>query len=196
MNVPIRSIKTLAAGIAAACLLAGCASITKPNSPDNFEPSMSQGVNAVLLGTVVSVHNVHIRSGNTGLATGGGALGGAAVGDRLGGVLGAVLGAIGGGVAGHAIEGKAGKQQAQQITIMIHGKKYKNGLISVTQATGPEFHVGEAVEIITGAKTCSDSYSYYGYGGQSCSTQPTRVMPLASSPGGGSLPTKPVGDGR
>lgn len=166
-------LKLSAVTIAAGLALAGCASLTKPNSPRSFEPSVSQGMNAVEVGTILSVHNVHIVSSDTGIATGAGALGGAAVGDKLGGTLGAVLGAVAGGVGGHMVESRAGKQQAQQLTIELAGLNGKPGnLVSVTQATGPRFVVGERVELIIGAKVC-------GFNG--CTTQPTRVMPLASN---------------
>ena len=151
-----------------ATLLAGCAGVppmmggAPSSSALAYAPGQAQQVQAVQLGTVVSVQPITISAPGGATTPGGllGALAGGYVGSRIGNGNGskvaAVLGAIAGGIGGEAATHAAYRQRGMQITVHMDG----GGDFAVTQADDVPFKVGERVEVIG------------GYG------QPARVLPI------------------
>ncbi|SCC95248.1 putative lipoprotein pcp [Thiomonas sp. X19] len=154
-------------------LLTGCAGVPPMlgGSPSasalSYTPGQAQQVQAVQLGTVVSVQPITISAPGGATTPGGllGALAGGFIGSRIGNGNGskvaAVLGAIAGGIGGEAATNAAYKQRGVQITVAMDG----GGNFAVTQAADVQLYVGERVEVVG------------GYG------QPARVLPLQATQG-------------
>ena len=174
----MRTSLTLAAAIAAALALGGCASLppglTSPNqySPTTYAPQAMQQAQQVQVGTILAITPVTVRASGTASALGTGL--GAAVGGLLGHsvcggngktlatVAGAVAGGIGGGIATQHLY----SQSALQITVQISGCTGAYGCtVAITQsaAQSQPLRVGQRVEIVQGA----------GWGGGAA-----RVLPL------------------
>ena len=179
----MRNSITLAAAVAAASLLAGCASLppgllppglTSPAqySPTTYAPQAMQQAQQVQVGTIIAITPVTVRASGTASTIGTGL--GAAVGGLLGHsigqgngrtlatVAGAVVGGIGGGIATQHLYA----QSALQITVQISGCTGGYGCtVAITQsaAQSQPLRVGERVEIIQGN----------GWGGGAA-----RVLPL------------------
>ena len=169
---------TLAAAIAAALALAGCASLppglTSPGqySPTTYSGQQMQQAQQVQIGTILAIVPVTVRASGTAsaLGTGLGAAVGGLLGHSIGGgngrtlatVAGAVVGGIGGGIATQHLYA----QPALQITVQISGCTGSYGCtvaITQTQAQSQPLRVGERVEIVAGN----------GWGGGAA-----RVLPL------------------
>ena len=174
----MRTSLTLAAAIAAALALGGCASLppglTSPNqySPTTYAPQAMQQAQQVQVGTILAITPVTVRASGTAsaLGTGLGAAVGGLLGHSVGGgngktlatVAGAVAGGIGGGIATQHLY----SQSALQITVQISGCTGAYGCtVAITQsaAQSQPLRVGQRVEIVQGA----------GWGGGAA-----RVLPL------------------
>lgn len=145
MNKPL---VTLAALVAAASLLSGCAT---SQSASSYSQSQTQREMNVRLGVVESVRSVTIEGNKSGAGTAvGGVIGGIA-GSNVGGgergsAVGTILGAVGGAVAGHALEENFSKKAGLEITV-----KFDNGSVSaIIQEADEQFHVGDKVRILSG----------------------------------------------
>ena len=169
---------TLAAAIAAASLLAGCASLppglTSPAqySPTTYAPGQMQQAQQVQVGTIVSIVPVTVRaSGTTStLGTGLGAAVGGLLGHSIGGgngkTLATIAGAVAGGIGGGVVTQQIYSQPAIQITVQMAGCTGSYGCtvaITQSQAQSQPLRVGERVEIVAGN----------GWGGGAA-----RVLPL------------------
>lgn len=148
----------IAAVVASAAILAGCAHDTASSSVYSYGQAQREQV--VRLGTVQSVRPVtiqHDRTSGAGVVAGG-ALGGVA-GSGIGGGRGQVLAAIGGGLlgayAGDRIEQAAGKTRGLEIVVLLDNGETR----VVAQADDVAIGVGQRVRLISG-------------GG------PTRVVPM------------------
>jgi outer membrane lipoprotein SlyB len=114
------------------------------------------GQNAqVSYGVIVSMRNVQVQAGPTGVGTIGGAVAGGVAGSYIGhgdpaaGIIGVIGGAILGGLAGGAIESSASTGNAVEFII-----REDNGqTISVVQTNEESFRPGERVAITRGART-------------------------------------------
>lgn len=169
----------LAAAIAAAFLLAGCASLppslTSPNqySPTTYAPGSMQTAQQVEIGTVVSIVPVRVRASGTtsAIGTGLGAAVGGLLGHSVGGgngkTLATVAGAIAGGIGGGMVTQHVYSQSAIQITVSLSGCTAGSYgcTVAITQAAaqGQPLRVGQRVEIVQGS----------GWGGGAA-----RVLPL------------------
>ena len=175
----MRNSITLAAAVAAASLLAGCASLppglTSPQqySPTTYAPQAMQQAQQVQIGTILAITPVTVRASGTASTIGTGL--GAAVGGLLGHsigqgngrtlatVAGAVVGGIGGGIATQHLYA----QSALQITVQLSGctVAYAGCTEAITQAASAAqpLRVGQRVQIIQGN----------GWGGGAA-----RVLPL------------------
>lgn len=148
----------IAAVVASAAILAGCAHDTASSSVYSYGQAQREQI--VRLGTVQSVRPVTIQQDRTsGMGTvAGGALGGVA-GSGIGGGRGQVLAAIGGGLlgayAGDKIEHGAGKTRGLEIVVLLDNGETR----VVAQADDVAISVGQRVRMISG-------------GG------PTRVVPM------------------
>lgn len=148
----------IAAVVASAAVLAGCAHDTASSSVYSYGQAQREQV--VRLGTVQSVRPVTIQQDRTSGAgvVAGGALGGVA-GSGIGGGRGQVLAAIGGGLlgayAGDKIEHAAGKTRGLEIVVLLDNGETR----VVAQADDVPISVGQRVRMISG-------------GG------PTRVVPM------------------
>lgn len=148
----------IAAVVASAAILAGCAHDTASSSVYSYGQAQREQV--VRLGTVQSVRPVTIqqdRSSGAGVLAGG-ALGGVA-GSAIGGGRGQVLAAIGGGLlgayAGDRVEQAAQKTKGLEIVVLLDNGETR----VVAQADDAPISVGQRVRMISG-------------GG------PTRVVPM------------------
>ena len=148
----------IAAIVASAAILAGCAHDTASSSVYSYGQAQREQV--VRLGTVQSVRPVtiqHDRTSGAGVVAGG-ALGGVA-GSAVGGGRGQVLAAIGGGLlgayAGDRVEHAAGKTRGLEIVVLLDNGETR----VVAQADDAPISVGQRVRMISG-------------GG------PTRVVPM------------------
>ena len=174
----MRTSLTLAAALAAALTLAGCASLppglTSPNqySPTTYSGQQMQQAQQVQIGTILAITPVTVRASGTTSAVGTGL--GAAVGGLLGHQVGngngrtlaTVAGAIAGGIGGGVATQHLYAQSALQITVQISGCTGSYGCtVAITQAAAQSqpLHVGQRVEIVAGA----------GWGGGAA-----RVLPL------------------
>lgn len=130
--------------------LAGCVN-NDTLSGDVVSASQAKQVQNVTYGTLLSVRQVQIQSGNDDNIVG--ALGGAVLGGFLGNTVGGgtgrslatAAGAIAGGLAGQGVQGELNKTQGVQLEI-----REDNGrTIVVTQKQGPtRFSVGQRVTLI------------------------------------------------
>ena len=159
---------TLAAAIAAALALAGCASLppglTSPGqySPTTYSGQQMQQAQQVQIGTILAIVPVTVRASGTAsaLGTGLGAAVGGLLGHSIGGgngrtlatVAGAVVGGIGGGIATQHIY----SQGALQITVQLSGctGAYAGAgcteAITQAAAASQPLRVGQRVEIVQG----------------------------------------------
>ena len=108
----------------------------------------------VSYGVIVSMRQVTVQGGSSGVGTFGGAAAGATAGSFIGGdprsrILGAIGGAIIGGLTGTAVEGAATGGQAMEFII-----REDNGqTISVVQTNEEAFQPNERVVLTRGART-------------------------------------------
>ena len=175
----MRTSITLAAAIAAALALGGCASLppslTSPNqySPTTYAPGAMQQAQQVQTGVIIAITPVTVRASGTAstIGTGLGAAVGGLLGHSIGGgngrTLTTIAGAIAGGIGGGVVTQHIYSQSALQITVQISGctVAYAGCTVAITQtqAQGQPLRVGERVEIVQGA----------GWGGGAA-----RVLPL------------------
>jgi outer membrane lipoprotein SlyB len=128
-------------------VMGGCA----PNFSPNVYSARSVGqASSVVSGTIVSIRNIRIR-GTTGVGALTGVAAGAVAGSNIGGTsslhtLGAIGGAVLGGALGHHVEKGLGSQRGVELIVRTKG----NQRISVVQAGGIKFHVGQRVNVIYG----------------------------------------------
>lgn len=148
----------LAATLAAASLLAGCANDSASSSVYTYGQAQREQI--VRTGTVQSVRQVVIEQrGTSGVgAVAGGVLGGAVgstIGRGGGNLLATVGGAIAGGLLGNAVENQAGRTQGLEITVRLDNGETR----VIAQAADVPIYPGQRVQLISG-------------GG------PTRVVPM------------------
>jgi outer membrane lipoprotein SlyB len=139
-------IRILAALLAAAAMLAGCAT---SKSGDVYSREEALREQSVRLATVESVRPVTIQGTRSGIgAAAGGIAGGVAgsgVGHGKGSTVAGVLGAVGGGVAGQAIEEGATRKNGVEITVRL-----ENGeLRAIVQEETDKFVAGQKVRLLT-----------------------------------------------
>ena len=174
----MRTKLTLAA-IAAASLLAGCASLppglTSPAqySPTTYAPQSMQQAQQVQVGTILAITPVTVRASGTastigtGLGAAVGGLLGHSIGNGNGKTLATVAGAIAGGIGGGIATQHLYSQSALQITVQLSGctVAYAGCTEAITQSASASqpLHVGQRVEIVAGS----------GWGGGAA-----RVLPL------------------
>ncbi|WP_297920248.1 glycine zipper 2TM domain-containing protein [Metallibacterium sp.] len=175
----MRTSLTLAAALAAALTLAGCASLppglTSPGqySPTTYAPQSMQQAQQVQIGTILAIVPVTVRASGTtsDIGTGLGAAVGGLLGHSVGGgngkTLATVAGAIAGGIGGGIATQHLYAQSALQITVRLSGctGAYAGCTEAITQAASASqpLHVGQRVEIVAGN----------GWGGGAA-----RVLPL------------------
>ena len=168
----------LAAAIAAASLLAGCASLppglTSPNqySPTTYAGQQMQQAQQVEIGTILAITPVTVRASGTAstIGTGLGAAVGGLLGHQVGGgngkTLTTIAGAVAGGIGGGVVTQHLYSQSALQITVRLSGCTGAYGCteaITQSAAQSQPLHVGQRVEIVQGG----------GWGGGAA-----RVLPL------------------
>ena len=161
----MRTSLTLAAALAAALTLAGCASLppglTSPQqySPTTYAPGQMQQPQQVQIGTILAIVPVTVRASGTAsdVGTGLGAAVGGLLGHSIGGgngrTLATVAGAIAGGIGVGVVTQHLYSQQALQITVQISGCTGGYGCteaITQSAAQSQPLHVGERVEIVAG----------------------------------------------
>ncbi len=134
------------AALAAAALLAGCASGL---GSGDYERAEARKVYEVKMGTVESVRPVTLEGTKTGVgAVAGGVVGGIAgseIGGGKGSAVGAVVGAVAGGVGGHAAEKALTRKPGLEITVRLDNGR----LLAVTQEdTGERFSAGDRVRVL------------------------------------------------
>jgi outer membrane lipoprotein SlyB len=133
--------------LAAAALLAGCA--TPPESGSVYNSYQTMNEQVVRMGTVESVRNVVIASPESGVGTMTGAalggLGGSEVGGGKGSIATGIIGAVAGGLVGQQVERGAGRRAGFEITV-----KLDNGeLRAITQPADEMFRPGERVRLLS-----------------------------------------------
>ena len=169
----------LAAAIAAASLLAGCASLPpglqSPGqySPTAYAPGQMQQPQQVQAGTIISIVPVTVRASSTAstVGTGLGAAVGGLIGHQVGGgngrTLATIAGVVAGGIGGGMVTQHLYSQGAIQITVQISGCAAGSygctEAITQSAAQSQPLHVGQQVEIVQGS----------GWGGGAA-----RVLPL------------------
>jgi outer membrane lipoprotein SlyB len=139
-------ITLLAVSLAAATILAGCAT---SKSGDVYSRDEALREQQVRLATIESVRPVTIQGTRSGIgAAAGGITGGVAgsgVGHGKGSSIAGVLGAVGGGVAGQAIEEGATRKNGVEITVRL-----ENGeLRAIVQEETDKFVAGQKVRLLT-----------------------------------------------
>jgi len=139
-------ITLLLASLAAATILAGCAT---SKSGDVYSRDEALREQTVRLATVESVRPVTIQGTRSGIgaAAGGitGAVAGSGVGHGKGSTIAGVLGAVGGGVAGQAIEEGTTRKNGVEITVRL-----ENGeLRAIVQEESDKFTTGQRVRLLT-----------------------------------------------
>ena len=170
---------TLAAAVAAALTLAGCASLppglTSPNqySPTTYSPGAMQQAQQVETGTIIAITPVTVRASGTAstIGTGLGAAVGGLLGHSIGGgngrtlttIAGAVAGGIGGGIATQHLYAQSALQITVQLSGCTAGSYGCTEAITQAAAASQPLRVGERVEIVAGS----------GWGGGAA-----RVLPL------------------
>lgn len=134
--------------LAAAAVLAGCASATDPST---YSVGSVGQVNRSVPGTVISARVIRIDA----ISGAGGSVGGmtgAVAGSSIGGsaranVVGAIGGAVVGAVIGSAIEHSNSQQQGMEYVINTSN----NSLMTVAQGLDPAFKEGDKVIILYGS---------------------------------------------
>jgi len=130
----------------AALAVAGCAS---PSSGRMYARHEARVAWDVRYGEVVAIDDAVIEGRHSALGrVGGGLIGyqvGRSVGDGSGSRIAGAVGAVAGAVAGQAIEEKATREEAWQLTVELDGGR----TISIVQARDQSFAVGERVRIYT-----------------------------------------------
>lgn len=144
-----QSLRSLAAGIAVAGALAGCAT---SDSAAVYSKGQMRQAQTVEFGTVVSVQNVLMEGQNNELLTlGGAALGGLAgsnIGHGRGAAAGTIVGALAGGFGAQAAQRNLGTKTALEITVKLD----RSGrMISIVQEADIPFAVGQRVKVLSGA---------------------------------------------
>ena len=146
MNNKLRT--GVAAVIAVAALVSGCA--TQSNSNSVYSTGQAQREQTVRYGVVEGVRDVMIQGGQTGAGTlAGGAIGGVAAGSLIGSgngsVAAGILGAVLGGIAGSATENKVNQRRALEITVRLENGEMR----AITQEADELFRPGERVRLLT-----------------------------------------------
>ena len=141
----------LAAGLACAAILGGCAYPGMGSS--EYHRVDARGEQSVRFGVVESIRPVRIDPHDTGLgAFTGAAIGGIAgsnVGGGSGQAVGAIAGALLGGIIGQNMEKSANEQAGVEITVLLDSGKY----IAVVQGADEQFRAGDRVRILSGRTT-------------------------------------------
>jgi outer membrane lipoprotein SlyB len=150
--------KPLVAILAAASLVAGCATSPTPNTRGlgggDYNRAQARGVAQVEIGIVEAVRAVRLDAAEGGasraIIPAVGALGGGALGSQIGKgdgkKVGAVIGALAGFVGGQAVQKARDNITGLEITVRVGSR-----LVSVTQADeGVPIRMGDPVQIIHG----------------------------------------------
>ena len=141
---------TLAAAVALAALLAGCAG---PAATSGVYRAGQTGTEQVVrMATVESVREVVINRGETGVGTGAGAIVGGVAGSNVGkgrgAVVGSVLGAVAGGVIGQAVERGTNTVRGLEITVRLDSGELR----AITQEADESFRPGDRVRLLSGGR--------------------------------------------
>ena len=135
-----------------AFLAGGCATGTG-GSGDIYSYDPPRREQAVLAGVVESVREVQIEGTSSGIGPSVGAIvggiAGGAIGQGRGAAVGSVLGGAAGAVAGRAAEQSATRQLGHEITVRLDSGR----VMTVTQAAGEVFQVGDRVQVVTDGAT-------------------------------------------
>ena len=139
-------ITILAVSLAAATVLAGCAT---SKSGDVYSRDEALREQTVRLATVESVRPVTIQGTRSGIgAAAGGVVGGVAgsgVGHGKGSTIAGVLGAVGGGVAGQALEEGTTRKPGVEITVRLASGELR----AIVQEESDKFVAGQKVRLLT-----------------------------------------------
>ena len=145
------NIGKLAAGLACAVALAGCAYPGMGSS--DYRRYDARGEQSVRFGIVESIREVNIDPYDSGVGTAAGAvlggLAGSHAGRGNGEVAGAVAGAILGGIIGQNVEKSANERRGLEITVQLDSGKY----IAVVQEADEAFRTGDRVRVLSGRRT-------------------------------------------
>lgn len=137
----------LAASLAAAAIVAGCA--VPGNSNQVYYSGQTQREQIVRLGTIESVRQVAIQRPDSGVGTLGGAavggVAGSAIGAGRGSIVGAIVGAVAGGVAGNAIENSADRRPGFELTVRLDNGELR----AIVQDADEYFAPGDRVRILS-----------------------------------------------
>ena len=141
-------IGTLAAGLACAAVLAGCA-YPGMGSAD-YQRYEARGEQSVRFGVVESVRDVRLHGPNTGFGGATGSVVGMVAGSHVGGgsgqFVGAVVGTLLGGLVGSSMEQAATERPGIEITVMMDSGHY----LSVVQEAVEPFKSGDRVRVLSG----------------------------------------------
>jgi len=137
----------LAATVAAAVLLGGCAIHAGSRDFASYQAGAEQNVR---FGVVESVREVTIHPRDTGIGSASGAVIGSIAGSHLGRGSGELVGAIGGailgGIVGREVEADANRRAGLEVTVLLDSGRY----IAVVQAPDEAFRAGDRVRVLTG----------------------------------------------
>ena len=143
--------KTVAAVLAFAGLLAACA--TPPESGSVYNSYQTMNEQVVRMGTVESVRNVTIANPESGVGTMAGAalggLGGSQVGNGNGSAAVGIIGAVAGGLIGQRVERNASNRAGFEITIKLDSGELR----AITQPADEMFRPGERVRLLSNGYT-------------------------------------------
>jgi outer membrane lipoprotein SlyB len=143
-------IRSLAAALAAAAALGGCAT---SKSGDVYSRDETLREQSVRLATIESVRPVTIQGTRSGIgAAAGGITGGVAgsgVGHGKGSTIAGVLGAVGGGVAGQVLEEGATRKNGVEITVRLESGELR----AIVQEETDKFVAGQKVRLLTSGGT-------------------------------------------
>jgi len=141
----------IAAGLACAALLGGCA--YPGMGASEYHRVDARGEQSVRFGVVESIREVRIDPYDSGLGAFTGATIGGIAGSNVGGgsgqAVGMVAGALLGGILGQNIEKSANERPGIEITVLLDSGKY----IAVVQGADEAFRAGDRVRILSGRTT-------------------------------------------
>lgn len=137
----------IASAVAAAAVIAGCASIS---SGSVYSGGQARQEQTVRLGVVESVRQVSIEGSRSGVGAVAGGVAGGVAGSNIGGgkgsTIASILGAVAGGVAGNVIEQGTTKKQGLEITVKLDSGELR----AITQEADEAFRPGERVRLLSG----------------------------------------------
>lgn len=141
---------TFLVGALACLVLAACATRESGGLYKQGEAGREQ---TVRFATVESVRKVTVAGSRSGLGTiAGGALGGIAgsgVGEGRGAAVGAVLGGVAGAIGGEALEERATREEADEITVRLDSGELR----AIVQKHAEDFQPGERVRLLSSGGT-------------------------------------------